>query len=531
MRLAAATALVVAVVAAPAAVGAKPNPDAILAKRGLARSVQIGALSQEDADAYSAEVDRAVSVIRNLGGARESNLRGVLHDVAVQWRAYSAARALTLFSMLATNTTYFGNRAAPTATTDIADADGIVYRFFPGHGFQFHPLANAGALNSAVAAKDADKAGTLATALLARATTGPGGALTWEYEFPYGGGKPPWTSGMAQAVMAQAFARTETLTQDPSDTETARAAFRAIPGTLVRQLPSGPWIRLYSFDGTPVLNAQLQSAISVGDYATATGDPAAAALAAGLQASAEALLPRFDTGYWSLYSLGGPESPLDYHTYVVSLLKKLAQRNPDDPVWADAAARFQLYETQPPIVKPGTPPASPQTLYSRPADGYRDTARIPLWLSKISRVTVTAGGHSTSLTLGRGNHVLTWSPGLLLRPGSYAPRVTAVDLAKNAATVDLPPIEVQWDTKPPAIDASVAGRTLRWQAQDPGTPWLDLRVLLQRGSSHRRLLLGYRGLAGRATLRLPPGSWHGVLLATNTAGKTARTDLGTLSGA
>ena len=528
MRLAAAAAIVAAVVAAPAAVGAKPNPDATLAKRGLARSVQIGALSAEDADAYRAEVDRAVSVIRNLGGARETNLRGVLHDVAVQWQAYSEARALTLFSMLATNTTWFGNRAAPTTKTDTTDADGIVYRFFPGHGFQFHPLANAGALNAAVAAKDADRAGTLATALLARATTGPGGALTWEYEFPYGGGKPPWTSGMAQAVMAQAFSRTETLTGDPADTETARAAFRAIPGTLVRQLPSGPWIRLYSFDGAAVLNAQLQSAISVGDYATATGDPDAAGLAAGLQASAEALLPRFDTGYWSLYSLGGPESPLEYHTYVVSLLKKLAQRNPDDPAWAAAAVRFQLYETQPPVVKPGSPPA---TLYPRPADGYRDTARIPLWLSKISRVTVTAGGRSTSLTLSRGNHVLTWSPGSSLEPGSYPARVTAVDLAKNAATTDLPPIEIQWDTKPPVIDASAVGRRLQWQAQDPGTPWLDLRVLLQRGSSHRRLLLGHRGLAGRTTLRVPPGAWRGVLVARNSAGKAARVDLGTLSRA
>src|SRR5207237_126528 len=112
----------------------------------------------------------------------------------------------TMRATLAENTTYFGNRAAPVAGTDAADQDGIVYRFFPGHGFQFHPLANAGALNSAVAAKDVDRAGTLATALLARASVGPGGALRWEYEFPYGGGKPPWPSGMAQAVMAQAFA-------------------------------------------------------------------------------------------------------------------------------------------------------------------------------------------------------------------------------------------------------------------------------------------------------------------------------------
>src|SRR5207244_9677694 len=147
------------------------------------------------------DFERAFAVLRSLGGARESNLRGVLHDVAVQWRAYSASRALTLFSMLAENTTYLGNRVAPAGGTDVADEDGIVYRFFPGHGFQFHPLANAGALNSAVAAKDVDRAGTLATALLARATVGPGGALTWESEFPYGGGTPPWTPGTAQAVM------------------------------------------------------------------------------------------------------------------------------------------------------------------------------------------------------------------------------------------------------------------------------------------------------------------------------------------
>src|SRR5437870_10547999 len=156
---------------------------------------------------------------------------------------------------------------------------------------------------------------------------------------------------MAQAVLAQALSRTAAITGDPADTETARGAFRAIPGALVRQLPSGAWIRLYSFDSAAVLNAQLQSAISVGDYAVATGDAEAAALASSLQVSAEALLPRFDTGYWSLYSLGGGESPLGYHVYVVSLLKKLAQRNPADPVWADAAARFQLYLTEPPVLR------------------------------------------------------------------------------------------------------------------------------------------------------------------------------------
>jgi hypothetical protein len=526
MRSALAAALVVAVAAVPAAAGARANPDAALAQRGLVRSVELGTIAPENADAYRAEIARAVSALGNLGGARYTNLAGVLHDVALQWRAYSASRALLLFSMLAENTTWFGNRAAPAGRKDIADDEGIVYRFFPGHGFQFHPLANAGALNSAAVAKDADRAGLLANALLERATAGTGGRLLWEYEFPFGGGKPPWTSGMAQAVMAQALARTAALTGDPADVETARGAFRAIPGALVRQLPSGPWIRLYSFDSAAVLNAQLQSAISVGDYAAATGDADAAALAFGLQSSAEALLPRFDTGFWSLYALGGGESPLEYHVYVVSLLKKLAQRNPADPAWADAAARFQLYTTQPPVIRAG---AAPPKVYPRPADGYRDVARIPFSLSKISRVTISAGGRSTTLTLGRGNHVLSWSPGSL-RPGSYPARLTAVDLAKNATALDLPPIEVAWDTTAPKVDASIAGKTLEWDAQDEGTPWLDLRVLLTRGAKRRQLALGHRPLAGRLALRLPAGTWQGVLTAANSAGKVARVDLGTLPG-
>src|SRR5205807_7786064 len=136
--------------------------------------------------------------------------------------------------------------------------------------------------------------------------------------------------------------------------------------------------------------------------------------------------PRFDTGYWAVYSLGGGESPLDYHLYVVSLLNKLAQRNPADPAWAKAAARFQLYTKQPPLLRVGAPPP---TLFPRPLDGFRDSAQIPFWLSKISRVTLTVAGRSTALTLGQGNHRLTWSPGSL-RPGTYAPRLSAVDLAR-----------------------------------------------------------------------------------------------------
>jgi hypothetical protein len=328
---------------------------------------------------------------------------------------------------------------------------------------------------------------------------------------------------MAQAVMAQAFARAAALTGDTDLLSDAETAFHAIPLGLVRQLSQGPWIRLYSFNSDVVLNAQLQTIVSLEDYAVAAVDPDAAGLAERMLASAQTLLPRFDTGYWSLYSLAGDESPLEYHTYVIQLLNKLAQRHPEGP-WARVAARFALYAKQPPAFRAGP---APGTIYPRPADGWKDVAPIRFWLSKRSRVSVTAGGRTTSAWLSHGSHVLYWAAGSL-PPGTYEATLRARDLAGNAATVALPPIGVAWDTKSPALSASVAGRRLRWSANDPGTPWLDLRVLLAAGSKHVTLWLGRRGLSGSTTLRLPPGRWSAALVAANSAGRRTRVPLGVL---
>src|SRR5437763_7626419 len=112
---------------------------------------------------------------------------------------------------------------------------------------------------------------------------------------------------MALAVMAQACARASALPGDTDLLTEAETVFHAVQLGLVRQLAQGPWIRLYSFDPTVVLNAQLQAILSLEDYAAETADPSASTLAASMLASAQRLLPRFDTGYWSLYSLPGDE--------------------------------------------------------------------------------------------------------------------------------------------------------------------------------------------------------------------------------
>jgi D-glucuronyl C5-epimerase C-terminus len=90
----------------------------------------------------------------------------------------------------------------------------------------------------------------------------------------------------------------------------------AAPATsLPTRVAAGPWIRLYAFRSTAVLNAQLQAVISLQSYATAVGDPSAAAVATRMQHAAAATVPRFDTGYWTYYSLARDPSPCDYqHT-------------------------------------------------------------------------------------------------------------------------------------------------------------------------------------------------------------------------
>jgi hypothetical protein len=491
---------------------------------GLERAVKSGRVDAESAATYRADASNALGVLPRIPPGRAAVVASVLHEVAVQAPRYDAPRALALFSMLAENATYFAAHPLPTGRIDVADDDGVVYRWFAGIGLQYHPLASFGALNAAVAAGDFDKVARLGAALVARGEPAPLGTVRFEYWFPFEGGSPPWVSGMAQAVAAQALARASQIT-DPALLDTARASYGLLSRWLVLQLPSGPWIKLYAFNRDVVLNAQLQTVLSLDDYAELATDGAAQALADRLQATAATLLPRFDSGYWSYYSLARDESTLGYHQFVTGLLQRIGQRT-GDPTWTDMAARFQDDLVNPPELTPGK--VSPLTLVPVPADGFRDTVSVRLWLSKVSRVTLRVGGASRSATLGHGSHVLSLDPGTRVPQGTVTPQLTAVDLAGNRTDVDVDPVTVTWDTAPPVVDASLDGRTLRWSATDPGTPWLRLTVELRHPGSVRRVALGRRGLGGTLLLQPPLGVWDATLVAANSAHKATRVALGTL---
>ncbi len=419
-------AVIIGLAAALAVAGAAPATTPVPGQVGALKAIRValaaGRIDGTTANAGRAEIARAAHLVRTLPSGRREHVAVALEELASFSGRLTAPRALGLIGQLHANDDYFAKHYAPGPKTDVTDADGLVYRYFPGRCLEFHPLANFGALNARVAANDVTGAQRLADALIARGVYQQGGGIAWEYFFDYSGGRAPWLSGMAQAVAAQAFARTAALVPDEETVlmREARAAYRVIPGRLLTSVAAGPWIRLYSFQSLRVLNAQLQAVISLQSYATTAEDPDAAALAARMQRAAAATLPSFDTGYWTYYSLPHEPSPLDYQQYVVQLLKKLA---PADPRFADAAARIGSYQHQPPAFR----------LTNASLGALR------FWLSKPATVQVnTAAGPTKRLALGGGWHTLAWPEPK--RPGLYPVHVTAIDWAANRSSFDALPI-------------------------------------------------------------------------------------------
>jgi hypothetical protein len=319
---------------------------------------------------------------------------------------------------------------------------------------------------------------------------------------------------MAQAVLAQALARA-------GDVALARRAYRAIPGKLDEQLRAGPWIRLYSRSSLVVLNAQLQSAISIGDYADLAQDPGAAGLAAGMLDAAKTMLPRFDTGHWTRYALG-VDSSLSYQNYVITLLQVLATRT-GDPFWGDTAARFQLYETEPPLM---TGASVTRVLYPRPADGVRDTLVVSFFLSKISKVVLVVDGVPLEgHTWSGGRHTFYW-PARDYGVGDHRVRLVARSADGNPGATDLGTFAVARDHTPPELSAAKSGSRVFWRAKDGESACCRIRVELNRPGRHEALLS--RRSIGAVTV--PAGTWSVTVVALDAAGNRVVKPLGGVHG-
>jgi hypothetical protein len=324
--------------------------DATVVRDGIMEAMRTGHLSARAGARYSRILSQALFQLGQLPPERAAILALVLRGVAAQAPSYEEPRALVLFTMLETNARFLKTTSLSAGHADIEGDDGVVYRSAPGHGFQFHPLANFAKLNGLGTARRRTEAARLADALVARAVE-TDGTLTWEYYFPFGG-PSRWQSGFAQAVAAQALARTAELVGDQRRLSAARRAFRGLTTRLAWNLAGGSWVREYSFNDAVILNAQLQSLASLLDYARIVNDSDAVTFVARLDRATRALLPRFDTGCWSRYLLGGGAASRHYHEYHVALLKLLAGKT-GATVYRDAATRWAGY-----LDGGGCPPAA-----------------------------------------------------------------------------------------------------------------------------------------------------------------------------
>ena len=214
----------------------------------------------------------------------------------------------------------------------------VVFRYYPGLGYRFQPLLSFAALNQNVSQRRAYAARRIAAALLGRAVRS-GDALFWEYDFSYQGGPAPWRSGFAQAVAAQALARAGALLGEPLLSAAADAAFRGLRPTLLLPIAGGLWIREYGFTQQVILNAQLQSILSLESYAAFAKSAAARGVVRELIVATRRLLPHFDVGCWARYQLAGPPARLGYQIYHVDLLRRLAVRRAE-PIWRGTYVRW-----------------------------------------------------------------------------------------------------------------------------------------------------------------------------------------------
>jgi hypothetical protein len=419
-----------ATVAAATGTPSKRQPQRTV-RSELSRLLKTHAITPAQYGAYSASFNGALAAERRLRGTRAWELEAVtenLHNIAAAGMLTSS-RLPALFLTLDRNRRWWTSGTIPSPSQYVEfSGSQLVWEYYPGQGIELQVLANFGKADGLYTAGAASypQMEALLSELIPLAVQ-RGGGSAWEYYFQFDGGKPPWTSAMSQGTAIEALTRAYAASGDASYLQLAHQAlaiFTLAPPTGVRVgTPLGARYLQYTFTpGTSIINAFLQSLIGLYDYAQVSNDPLAQQLFAAGNAEAQAEVPEFDTGAWSLYQ-PGVEDTLSYHELVTGFLQQLCTRT-QAPVYCVTAQHFTAYLTTPPAL---------QLLTQTVRKGK--TASISFRLSKVSRVGIVVvgpGGNtlfSTSASFGYGTPSFTVPP--LKHKGTYTIRLAATDLAGN----------------------------------------------------------------------------------------------------
>ncbi|MGB8876951.1 MAG: D-glucuronyl C5-epimerase family protein, partial [Solirubrobacteraceae bacterium] len=397
----------------------------------LARLRNSGAITAAAYATYNSSFNAALAAERRLGGTRASELEAVienLHDIAVAGKL-TAGRLPVLFEILDNNRQWWTSGPVPSGGQYVAFAGSqLVWEYYPGQGIELQVLATFGKADGLYTAGAADYSQMeQVLAQMIPLAVNRGGGPTWEYYFHFDGGNPPWTSAMSQGTAIEALTRAYEASQNPSYLQLAHQALAlfTVPPPVGVRVPTALGARYvqYSFTpGTSIINAFLQSLIGLYDYAQVSHDPLAQQLFDAGNAEAQAEVPHFDTGAWSLYQ-PGVEDPLSYHELVTGFLEQLCQRT-QAPVYCTTAQHFTAYLTTPPVL----------ALLTQHVRKGRASS-ISFQLSKISHVGIVVigpGGNTlfaTSATFGYGTR--SFSVPALKHKGTYTIHLAATDLAGN----------------------------------------------------------------------------------------------------
>jgi hypothetical protein len=493
-------------------------------RKTLSVVAKSGHLTVDQRYGYRRSLREAMRVVRALDLPSKARRRDELGSQIVMLATLASrgdltpARMRPLFRQLDANRVWFAASGPPKPVARVSvPGDPLVYAYYPGHGLQFQPLFNWSKVNGYWFAKDYAGMQEMIDGLAKLAVPQPHGWVSWEYAFDYPGSRAPWLSGMAQGVAVQALARAWQATHDPADLALAR---RALPGLglplaaggLLGRSRAGRWWPLYASNPTlRVLNGDMQTVISLYDYAAITGDAQAAAWAQDGAHAAAALLPKYDTGAWSIYQ-GSSETNLGYHDLMTLQLRQLALKT-GNLAFRTYADRFAQYRVTAPVIAARIRRIA--VLFPSVADSPHGAANVPAHLDKVSSlvlvVTNALGKIIAARRLGtqhRGRVTVTWDGHTGRKPaapGFYQLWLRATDLAGNLSPrTFVGAAAVERDTQPPAVRVLRVGRDhgqvrLRWRATDYASRHLRIKVSVDGRSETLRGV----PLAGRRTLALP----------------------------
>jgi len=385
----------------------------------------------------------SLRTLSKLSGARATQLRYVVSSVErlALTGALTASRMPLAFLQLERNRQYWRKLPFPAPGDQVSfRGSQILFQYWAGEGLQLHPLSTfkkATHLHGFCERREptCDRAALRSlldemTRLAARRSPR---FIAWEYMFHFGGGAPPWISGMAEATGIQALVRAAQLLGEPRYVATARkalGAFETPPPLGVRTTgPRGGVHYLhYSFaPGLYVFNSFLQSLIGLYDFSRLGPDGRSGQLFREAEPEARAELPFSDVGDWSRYSYAGAESTPDYHELLREFLESMCIRRLGD-VYCDYAKRYQGYQVDPPELRFVGPRVAPEDA----------TTSIRFTVSKLSAVELKvykAGSLAFQrlATVRRGGGSFAWQP---RSPGVYTVSLAAKELRTGLGKKD-----------------------------------------------------------------------------------------------